>query len=247
MSDVYPYHAVLCARDWHRRVGRFRSDRSAFVYGPRTPGWASSVAGSVAIIYLQAVLLTMMSAFLVLNSRAIFVPPPNKHAKDLIDQVVTLFPGNASGQPTAPLDIAKSSRERCTSKHWAASRGFGQFATRVNRLLETRARAASICSASTATGAIEGPCHFGFLRSAENKLAQGCAGAGIIEISRPVAEVNEYRNSGTPSGNLIVRYQCRGQKPRTFITFARAELRVLSALTIQPIVWPGMATNSFPG
>jgi polyisoprenyl-phosphate glycosyltransferase len=73
-----------------------------------TPGWASSVAGSVAIICLQALLLTMMSAFLVLNSRAMFVPPPNKHAKDLIDHVVKLFPGNASGQPTASLDIAKS-------------------------------------------------------------------------------------------------------------------------------------------
>jgi hypothetical protein len=73
-----------------------------------TPGWASSVIGSVAVICLQALLLTIISAFMVLSSRSTFVPPPIQHAKDFIDQVVTLFPVNALGQPTAPLDIAPS-------------------------------------------------------------------------------------------------------------------------------------------
>jgi polyisoprenyl-phosphate glycosyltransferase len=72
------------------------------------PGWASSIVGSVAIICLQALLLTMMSAFMVLNSRSTFLPPPNVHAKDFIDHVITLFPDKALSQPTAPLDITPS-------------------------------------------------------------------------------------------------------------------------------------------
>ena len=66
-------------------------------------GWASSVIESVAIICLQALLLTMMSAFMVLSSRSVFVPPPHEHAKVFINEVVTLFP---LGQPIASLDIA---------------------------------------------------------------------------------------------------------------------------------------------
>ena len=57
-----------------------------------TPGWASSVLGSVAVICLQALLLSMMSAFMVLSTRSTIVLPPKEHAKDFIDQVVTLFP-----------------------------------------------------------------------------------------------------------------------------------------------------------
>jgi glycosyltransferase involved in cell wall biosynthesis len=73
-----------------------------------TPGWASSVIGSISVICLQALLLTMISAFIVLNNRSTFVPPPNQHAKDYIDQVLTLFPVNTLGQRTAPPDIAPS-------------------------------------------------------------------------------------------------------------------------------------------
>lgn len=73
-----------------------------------TPGWASSVVGSVAIICLQALMLTMMSAFMVLSSRSTIVPPPDEHAKDFIDHVVALFPGNALGQPAVSYDTVSS-------------------------------------------------------------------------------------------------------------------------------------------
>src|SRR5262249_19476117 len=66
-------------------------------------GWASSLVESVAIICLQALLLTMMSAFMVLSSRSAFVPPPHEHAKIFIDKVVTLLPLD---QSTATPDIA---------------------------------------------------------------------------------------------------------------------------------------------
>lgn len=73
-----------------------------------TPGWASSVVGSVAVICLQALLLTMMSAFMVLSSRSTIVPPPIDHAKDFIDRVVALFPRSASGQSPSSFATASS-------------------------------------------------------------------------------------------------------------------------------------------
>jgi polyisoprenyl-phosphate glycosyltransferase len=66
-----------------------------------TPGWASSVLGSVAVISLQALLLTMMSAFLVLSTRSTIVLPPNEHAKGFVDEVVTLFPPAGLNDTTA--------------------------------------------------------------------------------------------------------------------------------------------------
>jgi hypothetical protein len=71
-----------------------------------TPGWASSIVGSVAIICLQALLLTMMSAFLVLSGRSTIVPAPNERANDFIDEVVALYPRSGSDETSAVPAIA---------------------------------------------------------------------------------------------------------------------------------------------
>lgn len=65
-------------------VMRFFTDYAA-------PGWATSFIGSITIICLQALLLAMMAAFIVLNSRSTVALPPNVHAKYFIDSVVTLY------------------------------------------------------------------------------------------------------------------------------------------------------------
>ena len=62
------------------------------------PGWATSIVASVAIMCLQALLLTMMAAFLALSNRSIIVLPSNGHAQAFIDHVVTLFSRNAMSE-----------------------------------------------------------------------------------------------------------------------------------------------------
>ena len=56
-----------------------------------TPGWATTTISAIAIISLQALLLAMMAAFIVLNSRSTVALPPNVHAREFIDSVVTLY------------------------------------------------------------------------------------------------------------------------------------------------------------
>jgi hypothetical protein len=77
--------------------------------GLATPGWTTSVVGSVAVISLQALLLTMMSAFLVLSNRSTILPTPNQHAEDFIDYVATLYPRSDLAQSPASLGTPKSS------------------------------------------------------------------------------------------------------------------------------------------
>ena len=62
------------------------------------PGWATSIVGSVAIICLQALLLTTMAAFLVLSNRSAIVLPPIEQAQHFIDHIVILFTRNECGE-----------------------------------------------------------------------------------------------------------------------------------------------------
>ena len=62
-----------------------------------TPGWATSVLGSFAVVFLQALLLAMMSGFLVLNNRSTILPAPIDYAKNFIDQEVWLL--STAGKP----------------------------------------------------------------------------------------------------------------------------------------------------
>jgi glycosyltransferase involved in cell wall biosynthesis len=59
-----------------------------------TPGWATLIVGSIAIVCLQGLLLIMIAAFLALANRSIFLLPPEEHAQVFIDHIVTLFPRN---------------------------------------------------------------------------------------------------------------------------------------------------------
>jgi glycosyltransferase involved in cell wall biosynthesis len=77
--------------------------------GLATPGWATSVVGSVAVISLQALLLTMMSAFLVLGNRSTILPTPKQHAEDFIDHIVTLYQRSDLAQPPASQGMTASS------------------------------------------------------------------------------------------------------------------------------------------
>jgi glycosyltransferase involved in cell wall biosynthesis len=55
------------------------------------PGWATTIISAIAIISLQGLLLATIAAFIVLNSRSTVALPPNVHAREFIDRVVTLY------------------------------------------------------------------------------------------------------------------------------------------------------------